>query len=62
MLARNHIFVPSLDKLQNYLISYFLPLPEKQVALPVHHLPQGLFLVTVQGSETAKTAKLVITK
>jgi hypothetical protein len=35
---------------------------EKQVTLPVSHLPQGLFLVTVQGSKTVKTAKLIITK
>ncbi|MBD2766766.1 T9SS type A sorting domain-containing protein [Hymenobacter sp. BT664] len=34
----------------------------KTVTLPVHDLPQGLFLVTVQGRKTAKTAKLVITK
>jgi uncharacterized protein YjdB len=34
----------------------------KQVTLPVNHLPQGLFFVTVQGSKTARTAKLVITK
>jgi hypothetical protein len=33
-----------------------------QVTLPVSHLPQGLFFVTVQGSKTTKTAKLVITK
>jgi uncharacterized protein YjdB len=33
-----------------------------QVTLPVNHLPQGLFFVTVQGSKTTKTAKLVITK
>jgi hypothetical protein len=34
----------------------------KQVTLSVGHLPQGLFVVTVQGSKTAKTTKLVITK
>jgi hypothetical protein len=34
----------------------------KQVTLQVNHLPQGLFFVTVQGSKTTKTAKLVITK
>lgn len=34
----------------------------KQVTLPVSHLPQGLFFVTVQGSKTTKTAKLVITR
>jgi hypothetical protein len=34
----------------------------KQVTLPVSHLAQGLFFVTVQGSKTGKTAKLVITK
>ncbi|HEX8656133.1 MAG TPA: T9SS type A sorting domain-containing protein, partial [Hymenobacter sp.] len=34
----------------------------QSVTLPVLHLPQGLFLVTVQGSKIAKTAKLVITK
>jgi hypothetical protein len=33
-----------------------------QVTLPVGHLPQGLFFVTVQGSKTTKTAKLVITQ
>jgi hypothetical protein len=34
----------------------------KQVTLPVSHLPQGLFFVTVQGSKVARTAKLVIAK
>jgi uncharacterized protein YjdB len=34
----------------------------KQVTLPISQLPQGLFLVRVQGSKTTKTAKLVITK
>jgi hypothetical protein len=34
----------------------------KQVTLPVNHLPQGLFFVTVQGSKATKTAKLIITK
>jgi hypothetical protein len=34
----------------------------KQVTLPVSHLPQGLFFVTVQGSKASKTAKLIITK
>jgi uncharacterized protein YjdB len=33
-----------------------------QVTLPVSHLPQGLFVVRVQGSKTAKTAKLSIAK
>jgi hypothetical protein len=33
-----------------------------RVTLPVNHLPQGLFFVTVQGSKTTKTAKLVINK
>ncbi|MBD2768005.1 right-handed parallel beta-helix repeat-containing protein [Hymenobacter sp. BT664] len=33
-----------------------------EVTLSVGHLPQGLFIVTVQGSKTAKSAKLVITK
>lgn len=33
-----------------------------QVTLPVSHLPQGLFFVTVQGSKTGKTTKLVITR
>jgi hypothetical protein len=33
-----------------------------KVTLPVSHLPQGLFFVTVQGSKTTKTAKLIITK
>jgi len=35
---------------------------EKQVSLPVRHLHQGLFLVRVQGSKTAQTAKLIITR
>jgi hypothetical protein len=34
----------------------------EQVTLPVNHLPQGLFFVTVQGSKVARTAKLMITK
>ena len=34
----------------------------KQITLPVRHLPHGLFLVTLRGSKTIKTAKLVITK
>jgi uncharacterized protein YjdB len=34
----------------------------KQVTLSVNHLPQGLFFVTVQGSKTTKTAKLIITQ
>jgi hypothetical protein len=34
----------------------------RKVTLPVSHLPQGLFFVSVQGSKTAKTGKLVITK
>lgn len=34
----------------------------KQVTLPVGHLPQGLFVVTVQGSKTGKTARLLITR
>jgi hypothetical protein len=33
-----------------------------KVTLPVSHLPQGLFFVSVQGSKTSRTAKLVITK
>jgi lysophospholipase L1-like esterase len=33
-----------------------------QITLPVGHLPQGLFFITVQGSKAAKTAKFVITK
>jgi chitodextrinase len=33
-----------------------------QITIPINHLPQGLFFVTVQGSKTTKTAKLVITK
>jgi hypothetical protein len=37
-------------------------LPGKQVTLSVGHLPQGIFLVSVQGSKTAKTARLVITR
>ena len=35
---------------------------EKQVSLPVAQLPQGLFLVRVQASKTAQTAKLIITR
>ena len=35
---------------------------EKSVTVPVSHLSKGLFVVTVQGSKTAKTAKLVITR
>jgi hypothetical protein len=35
---------------------------DKQVTLPVSHLPQGLFFVMVKGSKTTKSAKLVITK
>ncbi len=34
----------------------------RQVTLPVEHLPPGLFLVTLQGSKTGKTAKLLITR
>jgi hypothetical protein len=34
----------------------------KQVILPIHHLPEGLIFVTVQGGKTTKTAKLVITR
>jgi hypothetical protein len=34
----------------------------KQVTLSVAHLPQGLYVVTLQGSRTAKTAKLILTK
>ncbi len=34
----------------------------RQVTLSVGHLPQGLFLVTVQGSKARKTAKMVITR
>jgi|GEM_PF-2111506 len=34
----------------------------RKVTLPVSHLPQGLFFVRVQGSKTAKTGKLIITK
>jgi|GEM_PF-941229 len=33
----------------------------QQVTLPVGHLPRGVFVVRVQGSKTAKTAKLIIT-
>jgi uncharacterized protein YjdB len=33
-----------------------------QVTLPVSHLPQGLFVVRVQGSKTVKTAKLSIAR
>jgi hypothetical protein len=35
---------------------------KKSVTVPVSHLSKGLFVVTVQGSKTAKTAKLVITR
>jgi hypothetical protein len=34
----------------------------KQVTFSVIELPQGLFFVTVQGSKTTKTAKLIITR
>ncbi len=34
----------------------------QEVTLPVGHLPRGVFVVTVQGSKTGKTAKLVITR
>jgi hypothetical protein len=34
----------------------------REVTLPVDHLPGGVFVVTVQGSKTGKTAKLVITR
>jgi hypothetical protein len=34
----------------------------RQVTLSVGHLPRGIFLVSVQGGKTAKTAKLVITR
>jgi hypothetical protein len=33
-----------------------------QVTLSVSHLPPGLYVVTVQGGKTVKTAKLVITR
>jgi hypothetical protein len=35
---------------------------KKQVTVPVSHLAKGLFVVTVQGGKTAKTAKLAITR
>jgi Tol biopolymer transport system component len=34
----------------------------RKATLSVGHLPQGIFVVTVQGSKTTKSAKLVITK
>jgi hypothetical protein len=34
---------------------------EKQVSLPVRHLPQRLFVVRVQSSKITKSAKLIIT-
>ncbi|HEX8545388.1 MAG TPA: T9SS type A sorting domain-containing protein, partial [Cytophagaceae bacterium] len=33
-----------------------------QVTLPVSHLPQGLFLVAIQGGKVSKKSTLVITK
>jgi len=35
---------------------------EKEVRLSIGHLPQGLFLVKVQGSKMSKTTKLVIVR
>jgi hypothetical protein len=39
-----------------------MPPTKPLLTVPVSHLPKGLFVVTVQGSKTVKTAKLVITR